>query len=337
MLGSTHQETLLAPDPPDSVPSVYIQASLNVLKSNFLGFGRRKRRSKGKEVLVKRDQKLNLETAHIAASFASISYCYDFNSVLLWNCTRCGLIPDFVLEESIVDEAWDVHSIVGYYPPWNAKIITFRGTDGSQIRNWIENLKATQHQVRLDLDGLDLDELEDCRVHNGFSRTWYIPFRNRTLTALDGLIKKYGEEGPLYIIGHSAGGATAQLAAMTIKLKLGLEDIHLYTFGAPRVGNKAFAKKITDLMMESWRFTHSRDIVPTLPWLSMGFWHSGQEVFQFEYPITFSKIVTVFKECDGTGEDPHGHNSMCPYGFGCSSIDNHLFYLNKVMENDEIC
>eukprot|EP00210_Caulerpa_lentillifera_P004354 g4152.t1 len=336
VLCSSKLETINEVDTPDSLLSVYAQASWNQLNANLFGFGRKhsKGSSKGstRPVLITSKQTLDLNRAEVAASLASISYCYDFASVERWNCTRCHLAAEFVLEKSIVDEDWDVHCIVGYYPPWDARVIAFRGTDSSHIRNWIENLRATQHQVRLDLPGL-----EDCRVHNGFSRVWNIPFKKRTLSALETLTTKYSRQSPLYIIGHSAGGATAQLAALTIKLLLDEKDIRLYTFGAPRVGNKDFAQRLTQLMTESWRFTHARDIVPTLPWMSMGFWHTAQEVFQNEYTIGSHKVITGYNVCDGTGEDPNGHNGMCPYGFGCNSISDHLFYMGRIMENDGVC
>eukprot|EP00210_Caulerpa_lentillifera_P003014 g2877.t1 len=314
---------------PSSIFATYTQASWNTLCSGI--FGDKHKGEDDSESIANR-QTLVLNVAQIAANLASIAYCYDFAAVRQWRCTRCHLVPEFVLEESIVVGSWDVHCYIGYYPPWNAKVIAFRGTDSSQLRNWAENLRTTQHHVRINGAGL-----EDCHVHDGFSRTWNIAFKERVLNALDVLLTKYGNDGPLYITGHSAGGATAQLAAVNIKLMGKVENIHLYTFGAPRVGDHAFARKVTQLMTESWRFTHAKDIVPTLPWKSMGFWHSGQEVFEHKHKTHHNTVATEYRTCDGSGEDPHGHNSMCPYGFGCDSVSDHYVYMNRVMSNDGVC
>lgn len=46
---------------------------------------------------------------------------------------------------------------------------------------------------------------------------------------------------PLYVIGHSMGAALATICAMDVKFKAGLSDVHLFTFGSPRVGNDIFA------------------------------------------------------------------------------------------------
>ena len=47
----------------------------------------------------------------------------------------------------------------------------------------------------------------------------------------------------VYIIGHSMGAAVATVCAMDVKFTFNLtrDQIHLYTFGSPRVGNDIFA------------------------------------------------------------------------------------------------
>ena len=50
------------------------------------------------------------------------------------------------------------------------------------------------------------------------------------------------------------------------------QDIVMYTYGAPRVGNKAFAALFNAAVQDSWRVTNSKDIVPSVPRL-MGYAH----------------------------------------------------------------
>ena len=44
------------------------------------------------------------------------------------------------------------------------------------------------------------------------------------------------------IAGHSLGGALATLAAYDIQAAFGIRDLQVYTYGAPRTGNYAFAR-----------------------------------------------------------------------------------------------
>lgn len=55
------------------------------------------------------------------------------------------------------------------------------------------------------------------------------------------MMEKYPDK-PLYVIGHSLGGAMATIAAVDLRVKLRLPDVRLYTFGSPRVGNEIFSR-----------------------------------------------------------------------------------------------
>lgn len=67
--------------------------------------------------------------------------------------------------------------------------------------------------------------------------------------------------------GHSLGGALASLAALRTVLlnhRRG-EQIKLYTFGQPRVGDVKLATKHNELLPFSFRIVHGVDIVPHFP------------------------------------------------------------------------
>lgn len=45
---------------------------------------------------------------------------------------------------------------------------------------------------------------------------------------------------PLYVSGHSMGAAMAHICALDLKFTLGFDDVNVYTYGSPRVGNTIF-------------------------------------------------------------------------------------------------
>ncbi len=52
--------------------------------------------------------------------------------------------------------------------------------------------------------------------------------------------------------GHSLGGALAILAAYDIQQAFGFRNLHVYTYGAPRVGNHRFAREYNDTVPNTW-------------------------------------------------------------------------------------
>lgn len=130
----------------------------------------------------------------------------------------------------------------------------------------------------------------------------------------------------VFVSGHSLGGALATLCALDLKTTLNLTDVRVVSFGSPRVGNYVFAQWFEREIGPHWRFTHNRDIVPSLPPGYMGFYHVAQEVWVVDL---FTGGKTIVGICDGSGEDPLCHNSVCHLGL-CSSVADHLLYLSEM-------
>ena len=96
--------------------------------------------------------------------------------------------------------------------------------------------------------------------------------KQKTSEGLGAYVSKLKEDTkgavPIYLTGHSLGGALAQIAAA----ELGDDQVAAcYTFGSPRVGNMYF-----DLWVKppSYRVVNYADIVPQVP-LPIGYRHSG--------------------------------------------------------------
>ena len=65
------------------------------------------------------------------------------------------------------------------------------------------------------------------------------------------------------LAGHSLGGALATLAAYDICKQLeqaGRQDVKVlcYSFGAPRIGNRAFAKDYNRVVPDTWSIINER-------------------------------------------------------------------------------
>ena len=71
----------------------------------------------------------------------------------------------------------------------------------------------------------------------------------------------------VWVTGHSLGGALASLASTLIMYegKTSRDNLMLYTFGQPRVGNYDYARAHDGLVPLSFRVTHYRDIAVHLP------------------------------------------------------------------------
>lgn len=82
---------------------------------------------------------------------------------------------------------------------------------------------------------------------------------------------------PVWFAGHSLGGAMAAVCAMRCKLSpIPSNPQAIFTFGAPRVGNRAYA---TYLKIKHYRWVNNNDIVPRIPPVWMGYHHMGREIY----------------------------------------------------------
>ena len=69
---------------------------------------------------------------------------------------------------------------------------------------------------------------------------------------------------PLFVTGHSLGGAIATLVALALKKELG-RDVSLVTFGSPRVGDRTFVREFDRDVPLSVRVVRDNDLVPRVP------------------------------------------------------------------------
>lgn len=142
-------------------------------------------------------------------------------------------------------------------------VLSFRGSDN--IVDWIKNLKRVKTPF---LEG-------EGKVHLGFYQT----VKNMQ-ARIDGVIHKIRtSDQPVYICGHSLGGAQALLSAFVCK---SLKNFaYITTFGQPRVGDKEFMNWINPKILNKshhgesryFRVVNKYDPVANLPYI--GFYHVG--------------------------------------------------------------
>lgn len=98
------------------------------------------------------------------------------------------------------------------------------------------------------------------------------------------LIARLDPAQPVTISGHSLGGALAMLAAYALHQHRAPGSANpvfriaaVYTYGQPRVGNRAFAEAYDlALLGKTWRLVNNRDMVTRVPPQIMAFQHAGQ-------------------------------------------------------------
>lgn len=105
----------------------------------------------------------------------------------------------------------------------------------------------------------------DQRVHRGFYRG-YLSVRDELLAQLA------DTNEPIFVVGHSLGGAVGLLAAVDINFNLG-KRVKLVTLGSPRVGNAPFVEACQRRIESHIRLVHGWDPVPRHPWPVWGYRH----------------------------------------------------------------
>ncbi|GAX81322.1 hypothetical protein CEUSTIGMA_g8753.t1 [Chlamydomonas eustigma] len=182
-------------------------------------------------------------------------------------------------------------------------VVAFRGTEQVKWKDLITDLNLAP--VSLNPEGIDEDRnlffplrlakaivpSDEVQVHGGFSSA-YNSVRRQVVHLLDTLTTSSGSDAAavsastsdswrVMITGHSLGGALATICAYDLSVRLSpvkkLQRISMYSFGAPRAGNKKFSEQYNLVVRDSWRCTNSKDVVPSVPRL-LGYSHVRHSV-----------------------------------------------------------
>ena len=295
---------------------------------------------------------LDIGVAKSVSELVAASYCNP-KTLRNWNCSRC--VEGFQIKNVIFDPIWDLLGFVGWSDELDGIVVSFRGTDSHSYYNWVENMRTWRTDLSLSYEGMPAQAL----VHGGFFYSYNGSYLAGNVSeAVMSIIEERrshprgggggsggewdqgylfskdtkdsdgnqrGSMPTVFVAGHSLGGALATLCALEMKFVLGVPDVRLITFGSPRVGNSVFASWYSKTIPQHLRFTHNRDMIPSLPPMYMGFSHIAQEI----WIVDVVPSRTLIGVCDGTGEDPKCHRGACSLGF-CSSLTDHLLYLSEM-------
>ncbi len=205
-----------------------------------------------------------------AAGFDDEANAGAKQDALNWIKTVGGLLTDapIILRGSETSVA-----CIAAYPDRN--VVAYMGTKTqfdttdnavASIKDWSQNFEALLGPFKLGSEQLGAGHPEDVnkddlggRVHRGFLEE---------LGAVQGLVaaellNRGGRSRPVYVTGHSQGGAEAALATRAL-LAGGFPVTSTYTFAAPRPGNLEFTKSIP-ATLPIHRIEFGDDIVPHVP------------------------------------------------------------------------
>ncbi|KAF8469384.1 alpha/beta-hydrolase [Russula ochroleuca] len=256
--------------------------------------------------------------------FARAAYC-DSNKIAGWKCGgACDALPGFVPTLTGGDGAGTQYFYVGYWPAQSAVVVAHQGTDPKKML-------AVLTDVNFNFMALDPALFPgipgDIEVHSG----WVIEHMktaNQILAEVERLMDQYSST-KVVLVGHSLGGALAELDTMFMTLNLPESTtVRGVTFGMPRVGNVAWARFFDSQVSNFTRINNKRDPVPVVPGRLLGFRHPATEI----HIQPDGKAVI----CPDDGVDPQCSDKLVPDVLE-GNIDDHGGPYNGILIGTQAC
>jgi hypothetical protein len=187
-------------------------------------------------------------------------------------------------------------------------MVVFRGTDDTADGDWLTNIdlpKVPYGPQNKTLSAVTVVEMLDfstgemknstisLKVHRGFNGVFSDNLYEQIVAVLetDGLLGRplteyeagvddqlYYYNNTVHFMGHSLGGANAQLMGTYFAHFQSHIQTHITSLGGPRQGNFAF-KMLAESMpnLSTWRMVFCKDIVPRVP--SVRYYHAGHLLY----------------------------------------------------------
>ncbi|XP_004511725.1 phospholipase A1-Ibeta2, chloroplastic-like [Cicer arietinum] len=177
-------------------------------------------------------------------------------------------------------------------------VISLRGT--STCLEWAENMRAQLIDLPVDNNNNNNNENSEARaqtqgkpkVECGFmslykTRGAHVPSLSESVVEeVKRLMELYkGEELSITITGHSLGATLALLVAEEISTcGPNVPPVAVFSFGGPRVGNKAFGEHLTQKKVKVLRIVNTQDVITRVPGIFLS--------EELEEKIKNSKVVS---------------------------------------------
>lgn len=231
--------------------------------------------------------------ASLQFNASSLAYCDP--PLLHPGLTFGGLTVTASLHSSALT---DIHLLVGYYASGDVQL-AFRGSKSAA--NFALDLQAQLAALQLTRKQVEVAGCSDCKVHSGFQEgvASVLPQVKAALAEAVSLAPESSSR-TLLVAGHSLGGALSSLAAFTLASSSSLSAfsrVAVTTFGAPRVGNLAFASAYNEVLPDTIRVVNGGDTVPHTPLEALGYYHEGVEVW-FPRPGASKSYATCSTEAE---------------------------------------
>ncbi|KAL1746149.1 Alpha/Beta hydrolase protein [Schizophyllum fasciatum] len=204
--------------------------------------------------------------------FAAAAYCP--NGIANWECgAACSATGDFELNVHGGDGGDVQYYYVGWSPSLKTIIVAHQGTDPTQLESILTDADFPQDPLDTALfPGVP----SSARVHGGF-RDAHADTASTVLDAVRSVMSAQNTKS-ITTVGHSLGGALAELDAVFLKLNIPAADVRVVAFGKPRVGNPEWAEFVDATVNGFTRINNMHDLVPILPGRGLGFAHPEGEV-----------------------------------------------------------
>jgi hypothetical protein len=249
----------------------------------------------------------NINTAEIGVWLSGAAYC---NKEGYPEMKLTGPASGFQYYETLYDKPTDLQGYTGVIHKTQQIYVVFRGS--ASLSNWLDDAEVVQ---------IPYETFPDCKckVHSGFYKSAIniYPQVHASLNDIQQVFPSYS----IIVTGHSYGAAVAQLVAMELLANKLTSSV--YNYGQPRVGNPAYAKFVNEKLLNIWRFTHYKDMVPHVPPITvLNYYHSCREVYEDE-------THSLHTCSDIDGEDPNCADQFALYQ--TDTTDHHV-YLNHALE-----
>jgi hypothetical protein len=265
----------------------------------------------------------------------NVGYC-EPEPLIKWNCAAC-VDPASPVKNTTNVKRFETPNksefgIIGVSHDLKTIFVVMQGVQHNF--QWIRSFESKL--IPFESAAKEGFKKEDIKVHDGFLRSWKEVYK-----VIGNDLKDNAHKFPDYtisFIGHSFGGSLVGIAGIEVALGtigdwIKPNKVELYSFGASRVGNTAYAEKINKASFkEVARFVHSTDILAHFPFKTSKF-----DYMHYKGEVWLSTLKAKWVYCDDRDPNSHAEANNCAntVPFWRYSPATHISYWSR--QNTALC